>query len=302
MGSRVTELTLRIARRSQIQKFWWIFQRACGSAYRDNAFGIAKGAAYSGLLSFLPIFTTVTALLIQANANRVSAMLTDLLFEVVPPGTQDIIRAKLFEGGSKPMLLLITSTFLSLLAASGLMMSLMEGFRAAYRIPRGRSFWRQRGMAAVLVFTAALPVVAASALMVFGQQIQTMLLRGVGVLSAGEEVRGWVLFFGLVMRYFIALGAIVSSIASLYYLGPNHPDGRPRNVWPGATLATIVWLIATIVFAWYVRNIANYNVMYGSIAGVIALLVWMYVLSVIALIGCEFNAERDRLEREGFPV
>jgi membrane protein len=182
------------------------------------------------------------------------------------------------------------------------MMSLMEGFRAAYRIPRGRSFWRQRGMAAVLVFTAALPVVAASALMVFGQQIQTMLLRGVGVLSAGEEVRGWVLFFGLVMRYFIALGAIVSSIASLYYLGPNHPDGRPRNVWPGATLATIVWLIATIVFAWYVRNIANYNVMYGSIAGVIALLVWMYVLSVIALIGCEFNAERDRLEREGFPV
>jgi membrane protein len=67
-------------------------------------------------------------------------------------------------------------------------------------------------------------------------------------------------------------------------------------VWPGAWLATILWLIATSGFAWYVRNIANYNVLYGSIGAVIALLVWMYLLAVIALVGCEYNAVRGRLD------
>jgi membrane protein len=62
-------------------------------------------------------------------------------------------------------------------------------------------------------------------------------------------------------------------------------------------VTTALWLASTQIFAWYVRNIANYNVLYGSIGAVIALLVWMYVLSITALVGCEFNAERERLLR-----
>ena len=66
-------------------------------------------------------------------------------------------------------------------------------------------------------------------------------------------------------------------------------------MWPGAVLATVFWMLATLGFAWYVRNIARYNVMYGSIGAGIALLVWMYLIALSALIGCEFNAERERL-------
>jgi membrane protein len=65
-------------------------------------------------------------------------------------------------------------------------------------------------------------------------------------------------------------------------------------VWPGAILATVLWMLATSGFAWYVRNIAKYNAMYGSIGAGIALLVWLYLISAIALIGCEFNAEYER--------
>jgi membrane protein len=79
----------------------------------------------------------------------------------------------------------------------------------------------------------------------------------------------------------------------LYYLGPYRKQ-RWRFVWPGAALATLAWLIATMVFAWYVRNIARYNVMYGSIGAAIALLVWMYLIALIALVGCEFNAAYER--------
>ena len=74
---------------------------------------------------------------------------------------------------------------------------------------------------------------------------------------------------------------------------------RWRYVWPGAILATVLWLLATSGFGWYVRNIAHYNVMYGSVGAGIALLVWMYLMALIALFGCEFNAE---YERSGYPL
>jgi membrane protein len=83
----------------------------------------------------------------------------------------------------------------------------------------------------------------------------------------------------------------------LYYFRPNRAM-KLRTVWPGAFLATALWLLATLGFAWYVRNIANYNVLYGSIGAVIVLLIWMYLLAAITLFGCEFNAERERLMRD----
>ena len=108
-----------------------------------------------------------------------------------------------------------------------------------------------------------------------------------------EAIRTWVVLLFGALRYLVALVATVFVTALLYWIGPNRPI-RFRAVWPGAFLATVLWLAATSGFAWYVRNIANYNVLYGSIGAVVALLVWMYLLSAIALIGCEFNAARDR--------
>jgi membrane protein len=64
-------------------------------------------------------------------------------------------------------------------------------------------------------------------------------------------------------------------------------------------LATVLWSLATLGFGWYVRNIATYNIMYGSIGAAIALLVWMYLISLIALFGCAYNAETEKLKKEG---
>jgi len=106
-------------------------------------------------------------------------------------------------------------------------------------------------------------------------------------------VRGWVAVVGKMLRYAISLGAIVLGATILYCVAPSRRLSW-RRVWPGAVLTTILWLAATSVFAWYVRHIGNYNVMYGGIATVVLLLVWMYVLSIIAFVGCEFNAEREK--------
>jgi membrane protein len=282
--------TVYVTERSRIGLAWWFFRRACIAAYEDNCFGIAKGAAYSALLSIFPVLTTVTAILVQAKAEKVSRVLAHWIFEAAPPGSEELLRNYLKFHGERPVSLLVVATVLSIWAASGVMLTLMEGFRAAYRIPSDRPFLKQRTVAAALVLCAAVPVVGASVLMLLGTRAEAAIVYWIGVAPQGADLKWWVALLGKSVRYLLAFGAIVLGAALLYKVGPNE---RVRVVWPGAFLATVLWLLAILAFGWYVRHIANYNVLYGSIGAVIALVVWMYVLSVIALFGCEFNAQME---------
>jgi membrane protein len=279
---------------SRLANLWWLFRRAFVASYEDGCFAIAKGAAYSALLSFVPVLTAVATILVQLNAERVSSLITRFLFNAVPPGAEELVQYSFTLRGEQPDSLLVAATLVSLWAAGGLMATLMDGFNAAYRLPSGRPFLRQRMVAILLVLIAATPVASASVLLVLGDRAERWVLSGLGVIPAGNQLRGGILIAGAFVRYALALGAIALATAFLFYVGPNRRQ-QFKMVWPGALLATGLWLVATVFFAWYVRNIANYNVMYGSVGAVVALIVWMYVLSVIALIGCEFNAERERM-------
>lgn len=263
------------------------------ATYEDGGLGCAKGAAYSALLSFFPLLATIATLLVHAKAYFVSQQISGFLSEILPPGTDDLVFYYFAVRGKQPFLIPLTGMLVSVWAASGVIISLMEGFRAAYRIPCGRSFLRQRMVALLLVLAAAIPVLAASVLILFGVRAERWLVHALGLLPTGAEFRGWVWVLGKATRYLIALGAIVLGATILYRYGPNRRQVWGR-VWPGAVVATALWLGATSFFAWYVRHIANYNVVYGSVAAVILLLVWMYVLAVIAFIGCEFNAECEK--------
>ncbi len=272
-----------------------LVRRAFIAAYKDGCFGIAKAAAYSALLSFFPVLASVTAILVQANAESVSRVLSQFLFEVVPPGTEELVEYQFKIRGAQPVSLLVVATLLSVWAASGLMASLMEGFQAAYRVPHGRNFLKQRGVAILLVFVAALPAIGASALVLFGDRTEKTVLAGMGLLDPSLQFIGLLAWVGRLIRYAVALSAVALVTAGLYYIGPSRPRKR-RSVWPGAIMATFFWLLATLAFTWYVRHLANYNLLYGSIGGVIALLVWMYLLAVIVLVGCEYNAEQERMK------
>ncbi len=123
-----------------LDRLWTLLRAACIGIYSDGCLGIAKGAAYSGLLSFFPVLTTLAALLVQAKAEAVSRTVARLLYDVVPPGTEDVVRTLFVVHGQRPAWLLVIATVLALWAASGAMMSIMEGFRAVYRLEDARSF------------------------------------------------------------------------------------------------------------------------------------------------------------------
>ena len=280
---------------------WWLLRRAFVAAYEDNCFSIAKGAAYSSLLSLFPILTTLTAILFQLNAEPVVHVIARFVRQIVPPGPDDLVLSRLRERGAKPISLSAIAITVSLWAGSGAMVTLMEGFQAAYRIPAGRPFLKQRAMAVFLVLIAALPAVGASSLILFGNRIELAIVHGVGAseLSAPVDL-AW-----KIGRYVVAFATTTFVTGLLYYFGPNYrpePErtrkcagSRFRRVWPGALLSTVLWMLATAAFAAYVSH-AHYNAFYGSLGTVIVLLIWLYLISCIALLGCEFNAERERAE------
>jgi membrane protein len=273
--------------------FAWLLRRSLFAAFDDGCLGVAKGAAYSALLSFFPVLASAATILVQTRAEFVSRTLEDTLDQIVPPGSEELVMQQFRVTGARPISLLIVAGIISVWAASGVIKSLMEGFQAIYRIPRSRSFLRTQGVAIGLVLLAAFPLICATTLTIFGTQVETTMLAWLKVDPMLSPLSGPMRAASRGARYLLAFLTMVSVTCTLYWFGPYRRQ-RWRFVWPGAILATIFWLLATSGFAWYVRNIGHYNVMYGSVGAGIALLVWMYLMAVIALIGCEFNAEYER--------
>lgn len=274
--------------------FPYLLQRSVVAAFDDNCFGIAKAAAYSALLSFFPMLASGATILLQTRAELLSKVIARFLFEIVPPGTEDLVRRQFQVRGERPFLMLVVAVLVSLWAASGVIKSLNQGFQAAYRVPKSRGFLHETGVAIALVLMAAVPLVGASALILFGGQIETFVLHWMNVERSWTPFAWTWEWLGRLARYTVAFGTTILVTGTLYYFGPYRKQ-RWRSVWPGAVIATVLWLVATSGFAYYVRYLAHYNVLYGSIGTSIALLVWMYLLAAIALLGCEFNAECERL-------
>jgi membrane protein len=271
----------------------WLLKRSLINTFDDGCIGAAKGAAYSALLSFFPVLTSAAAIMVQTRTQFVSQNLENFLSEVVPPGSEDLVVQQFRVMGERPPALLVFAALVSLWAASGVFKSLIEGFHNAYRLPRDRGFFHQTAVAMALVLLSAVPLVFASVLILFGGQIERLVLGWLNVDPVLTPLAGVWQWASRVTRYVLAFSAATTVTATLYYIGPYRKQ-RWRYVWPGAVLATVAWLLTTLVFAWYVRNINNYNVMYGSIGAAIALLVWMYLIGLISLVGCEFNAEYER--------
>ncbi len=270
-----------------------ILRRCLLAAFDDRAFSIAKAAAYSALLSFFPVLTSAAAILVQTKADFVSATIAQFLFEVVPPGAGELVRYQFAVRGQRPAALLIVAAVLAIWAASGTVGSLLQGFQNAYRVRQGRPIVRNMALSMLLVLLSSMPLLAACAFILFGGFIDRSVMRLLSVDPILSPVAHYWHWTTRAARFAVAFGAMVAVAMLLYYYGPFRKQ-RWAGVWRGAVLATALWFLATEGFGWYVTHLANYNVVYGSVATSIALLVWMYLMSLSTLLGCEFNAEYER--------
>ncbi len=270
-----------------VGQFFGLLKRACVRAFEDNCLEVAKGVAYSALLSFFPTLMVAAAILLSQNVGGVMEAIAGFLSELLPVGPFTLAMQYLQPRDRGTRGLLIGASLVALWSASDAILSLMAGLRAAYHLPETRSFLKARGVALLLVLAAGSPLIGATLLLFFGQQIEHAVTRAWG---PGSSL---MFLIGGLMRWVIAIFTSVAVIGTVYHLAPDRPQ-RWRYVWPGAAVATVLWLSATLIFAWYVRHVARYNYLYGSISAVVVLMIWMYLVSLTILVGCEFTAEYER--------
>jgi membrane protein len=252
-----------------------------------DQFAVAKAAAYSAILTLFPAVLLISSILTASHSTL--GFVREISYAIggiMPSGTAPTLLT-FFQGRKPaPVRMIVTTSLLTLWTGSGAMISWMDGFRRAYQMPKTWNLNQERLVSFLLVFMAGIPMAFASFLLAFGSQIEHWL-----AFHAARELDIYILALWTVMRWLIALVTTIAVLALIYHHGL--PRTQPwHRVIPGSVLATGLWFASTTVFGWYLRHYADYGVIYGSVGTAIALLVWLYLVSLVILIGAEFNAVR----------
>src|SRR6266571_7812963 len=265
-------------------RFWRLFRISVWRAFEHDAFATAKASAYSSILTFFPALLVLGSVL--ATVRRGEVYLREVSYalgRILPAGATTAL-AYLKGAAHRPVGLLLTTSFLTIWTASGVIISWMEGFRNAYQLPKTWGLLKERLIAFSLVIMAGIPLTFATMMVAFGSSIENRILY-----HMGHEFSPYIALLWGAIRWLIATLTSIAVIALIYHNAV--PRTQPwHSVLPGATLATAVWVAATALFGWNLQRYADYSIIYGSLGVAIALLVWMYMISLVILVGAEFNA------------
>ncbi len=265
-------------------RFLRLLRLAFWRAFEHDAFATAKASAYSSILTFFPGLLVVGAVL--AASRRTEVYLREISYAVgriVPAGAGAAL-AYLRGSSQRSLGLIISASLITLWTASGVMISWMEGFRRCYELPKTWGLVKERMIAFALVILAGIPLTFATILVAFGSRIETRI-----IFHLNHELGFYILLMWTIVRWTIAILTSIAVIGLIYHNAV--PRTQPwHSVLPGATLATGMWFLATVLFGWYLQRYADYSLIYGSLGIGIALLVWMYMISLVILVGAEFNA------------
>lgn len=266
-------------------------RRVWGEFWQDEVTDRAAALSYYFLFAIFPALLFLTALLGFLPLAGLQERLLGYVADVLPPEAARTVERTLDEilQGSRRGLLSI-GALVALWAGSNGMASVITTLNIAYDVQESRPWWRRRLLAVVLTVAFSLFIVATLTLLVFGPKI-------------GAGVAGWLglgalftIAWNLVSVPIVILSGLIG-VGLVYHLAPNTPQ-RWGWITPGAVLALVLWLAMSFGLRLYVAYFGNYNATYGSIGGVILLMLWLYLTSVVLLLGAEVNAEIEKAARE----
>jgi membrane protein len=172
-------------------------------------------------------------------------------------------------------------------SASGYIAAFMRAANAIYDVPEGRPIWKTLPIRVAVTAVVGVMLIISAAIVVFTGDLAKVVGDKIGLGDAA--VLTW-----NIAKWPVLLILISLMFAILYWASPNAKTGGFRWVSPGGIFAVLLWLIASVAFAIYLANFANYNKTYGTLGGVIAFLVWMWISNIAILLGAELDAELER--------
>jgi membrane protein len=268
-----------------------LFKRTLKETSADDCLGLAAQLAYYSLLALAPAIVFLVALASFFPAEAVQQLVGTLRAfapaDVVQIVEEQLLRVANGEQGG----LLTVGIGMALWSSSAAVVSVTQALNAAYDIEEARPWWKVRLIAIGLTLALTAFVLAAIALVMVGPALAEHVAARFGLGPAFEWT--W-----KVLQWPVVVALITVAIAAVNYFAP---DAEQDWVWvtPGAVLSTVLWLIASLAFKVYLSNFADYNATYGSLGGVIVLMLWFYISSLAVLVGAEMNAEIEHASPHG---
>lgn len=248
---------------------------------RDDIFALASQLAYYIVLSFFPLIIFVTSLLgyMKFEPTALLNAMQRILPESVYILTESIIHEIL---GAQSFSLVGGSVFIAIWVASSGFRAVIKAINKAYDITEDRSLIKRTIIAYISTIIFAIAIIAALSVLVFGKIIG-------GYIIESLPLSGIVIYIWNGFRYAIIILVLILFFAAIYRYTPCRKL-KWREVFPGAVITSIGWLVSSLGFSYYINNFNNYSRFYGSLAAVFILMIWIFLTSIFIIFGVEVNS------------
>ncbi|MBM7645189.1 membrane protein [Scopulibacillus daqui] len=253
----------------------------------DGAIDIAATLAYFFLLSLFPLLIFFFTIIPYLGLSEEQVL--PFLAHYVPDDAMKIIKTSITHVFDKNSGLLSFSIIATLWSASNAVNAIIRAMNKAYEVEENRSFVIIRGLAIMLTLAMIIVIVTALAVNVFGPTVIKYIFHYFGLSDA--FLRIWSL-----VSYLISFLIIIVVFACLYYFGPNKRQ-KVNDVILGAVIAAVGWQVVSYGFSYYVDRFGQYSATYGTLGGIIVLMLWFYITALIIVLGGEINASYEYIRK-----
>jgi membrane protein len=274
-------------------------KRAVRGFSRHRGTDLAAALTYYAVLAVFPATIALASVpaLVGQEADPTTAIL-DVVEDVAPALVEDL-RGPVEQLAQVPGagIGLLVGLVGALWAASGYVGAFGRSLNQIYDVEEGRPFWKLRPVMLLVTLVTVLLVAVAVVLLVMTGPLARAVGDAIGLGDVAVTV--WD-----IAKWPVLIVVVLIVIALLYWATPNVRQPKFRLISAGALLAFVVWAVASAGFGFYVANFADYDRMYGSLAGVIVFLLWLWITNIALLFGAEFDMERERVRelRAGIPA
>jgi membrane protein len=270
---------------------WPTLKRTVGEFREDNLTDWAASLTYYGLLALFPALIVLVSIVgLVGDPQSTTNTLTDIVRKVGPDSAVQTFEGpirQVTESRATAGFALIAGTLLALWSASGYIGAFIRASNVIYETPEGRPFWKLRPLQLLLTLVVVLLLAVMAIGVVLTGPIVSDVADPVGVSDTAVSIWNYAKWLLIALLFILMIGLI-------YYASPNVKQRGFKWITPGGLIALIVWLVASAGFAIYVSQFGSYNKVYGSMAGIIIILIWMWLTNLAILFGHELNAERER--------
>ena len=276
---------------TEIDKRSWkyVFNKTLREFSDDECIDLAAALTYFAVLSLFPALIAVFSILGVVGQGESSAQAITGIIQSFAPEAADALEGPLADIASSPGagFALISGIVLALWAASGYVGAFSRAMNRIYEIEEGRPFWKLKPAQLLVTVIGIVMIAIAAVILVVSGPVADAVGSALGLGDVATTV--W-----SILKWPVLVFIVVLMVAILYYATPNAKQPKFRWISLGSLLAILVLALATIAFGIYVTNFSHYDRTYGSLAGVVIFLLWLYIANLALLFGAEFDAELER--------